>query len=112
MSEADAAIIPFGMDKEDAKINELAQLSPLDYEKCREKEAKVLGARVSVLDKLVDAARPIDAASQILDEVIETLEPWPEPVDGAALAKTIHAKMCLHMTFADPADPVAATIWL
>ena len=53
MSEAEAAIIPFGMSTEDAKIAELAQLSPLDYEKCREKEAKELGVRVSVLDKRI-----------------------------------------------------------
>ena len=35
MNEADAAIIPFGMSTEDAKIAELAALSAIEYEKCR-----------------------------------------------------------------------------
>ena len=84
MSEADAAIIPFGVSKEDAKIAELAQLSPLDYEKCREKEAKAFGARVSVLDKEVAAARPREPDGDTSDP-FEDVEPWPEAVDGAQL---------------------------
>ena len=95
-----------------ARIAELAQLSALAYEKCRQTEAENMGIRVAILDAEVADARPVDAAAQTLDEVIEALEPWSEPVDGAALARAIHAAMCRHMTFADPADPVAATVWL
>lgn len=103
---------PFEMTRQQAVIAELANLSALDYETRREAAAKDLGFRVPVLDTAVADARPADTAAQDADDVIEVLEPWPEPVDGAALANTIHATMCQHMTFADPADPVAATVWL
>ena len=80
----DAAIVPFGMSQEEAKIAELSKLSPLEYEKCRENAATELGFRVSVLDKLVESQRPKPEENAGGDS-FEMVEPWPDPVDGAAL---------------------------
>jgi hypothetical protein len=44
----------------DAKIEQPASLSPVEYEKARKETAKELGYRTSVLDALVKAARPTD----------------------------------------------------
>jgi putative DNA primase/helicase len=108
--EADAAIIPFGMSTEKAKIAELAALSVFDYERCREDEAKVLGARVSVLDKEVAAARPKEPDSDVPDP-FEDVEPWPEPVDGAALLSDIRAVILRFCVLPDHSD-VLVTAWV
>jgi Protein of unknown function (DUF3631) len=73
---------------DDTAIERLARLSPLRFERVREAEAKRLGIRVSILERLVRAARGDGANSnggqgRALD--IPTPEPWPEPVGGAAL---------------------------
>ena len=52
--------------EDDAKIADLAQLSALEYEKCRQTEAENMGLRVSFLDAEVADARPVDAAAQTL----------------------------------------------
>ena len=53
-----AANAPSGMLADDAAITRLARLSLLEYERCRDREAKDLGGiRVSSLDGLVEARR-------------------------------------------------------
>ena len=77
---------------DDALIAELAALSPVQYEKRREAAAKQLDVRMSVLDKLVEAAR---AKDEDIDED-PTSEPlyahWnveaaEEQVDGDVLSR-------------------------
>jgi hypothetical protein len=68
----------------DAEVKRLAALSSLQYERERDDAAKVLGVRVSALDKEVrDVRGANDDAND--DEVVEELDPWFEPVDGAVL---------------------------
>lgn len=95
------------------KIWELAALPVLDYEVRRETEAKALGLRVSVLDKAVEEARPAPAAD-LEDEAdaIETVDPWPEPVDGASLAEEIRDRLRAHVVFGADADVDCATLWI
>jgi Protein of unknown function (DUF3631) len=67
-------------------IRELAALPPLEYERIRLKIATDLGIRVSILDAEVKKMRergqgPTSASALIIPDA----EPWPEPVDGAAL---------------------------
>ena len=79
--------VPFELaadEKAEARIAELAQLPRLKYEVIREAEAKALKIRVSVLDGLVEAARP-DGGNEEGGDPFEVVEPWPDPVDGAAL---------------------------
>ena len=74
-------------DDGDDTIIDLAGLSPLEYEKRRRKEAKKLGIRRPVLDKLVETARMKSSDDRpILDELpgleLPEPDPWPEAVDG------------------------------
>ncbi len=66
----------------DTVVAELAKLSPLEYDKRRDAAAEQLSVRVSTLDKVVAAER----SGGHENEVVEPLEPWPDPVDGADLA--------------------------
>ncbi|MDA3887681.1 MAG: DUF3631 domain-containing protein, partial [Allgaiera sp.] len=93
-----------------ARIAVLAGLPPLEYELIREAEAKALGLRVSVLDKEVDAKRPRDTGH---DEAapFAAVDPWPDPVNGAALADEIRALLMAHVIFGAAGDADTATLW-
>lgn len=85
--------VPFELapdEKAEVRIAELAQLPRLKYEVCREAEAKALKLRVSVLDALVAEARPAEDGEEGGDP-FETVEPWPDPVDGAALLDALQS---------------------
>ena len=73
----------------DLVLDQLAALSPLDYDRERAPAAKRLGVRVAILDAEVDklrvsaiAAQP--ANSQMLS-ILADVEPWPDPIDGSVL---------------------------
>lgn len=85
-----AAETPFGINMAEARISELAQMRPLDYELCREAEAKTLKIRVSVLDAMVTDARPAEGREDGGDP-FEAVEPWPDTVDGAALLDALQS---------------------
>lgn len=91
--------------EQQAKIAELAELSSFDYALRRKDAAKSLGIGVADLDAAVKKARP--SAS-----VVEELKPWSKPVNGSLLADSIHDTLTRHVTFAQSADPVAATLWV
>ena len=98
---------------EDAlQIARLAALPPLNYERERESAAEQMGCRVSILDRLVAAARGRDAApgqGRALD--LREPEPWPSPVDGATLLDGIVTEVRRYVVFgAAAADAVA--LWV
>jgi len=69
------------------EIARLAQMPTMDYDRCREEEAKRLGVRVTTLDDEVKKHRPrqeseLETGSNIF---MEDPDPWPDLVDGAAL---------------------------
>ncbi len=67
-------------------IERLAWLHPLEYEQCREDEAKKHGVRVSVLDAEVSKKRPIsDKAEEKQMIGPQAAKPWHEKVDGQEL---------------------------
>ena len=68
----------------EAVARELAKLSKLKYDQCRDEEAKRLGVRVKVLDEAVRRYRGEDEAEKI-SLLFPAVEPSPEPVDGAGL---------------------------
>jgi putative DNA primase/helicase len=70
-----------------AAVDRLAKLSPLEYDKVRKGEAKALGVRPVTLDAAIKGARK----EEVKDSPFEDVEPWHEPVDGAALLTTITA---------------------
>jgi putative DNA primase/helicase len=94
-----------------ATITQLAALPPLEYERERESAAERMGCRVSILDRLVAAARGGDAGpgqGRALD--LRAPEPWPEPVDGAALLNGIVTEIRRYVVFGAPAADAVA-LW-
>lgn len=82
---------------DDATIAALATLSPLAYERQREAQAERLGVRVSMLDKLVRAASgAADDGLQGKPVDFPEPQPWHEPVNGAALLRTLSRYFSLH----------------
>ena len=80
------------------EIARLAKLPAVKYEQERKAAAEALGLRASVLDQLVQAerARPGgDERDGMQGRAIlfPDPEPWPEPVDGAALLDEITATL-------------------
>lgn len=85
--------VPFELaddERAEARIAELAQLPRLKYEVVREAEAKALKIRVSVLDSMVEAARPVERNEDGGDP-FEAVEPWPDQVDGVALLDVLQS---------------------
>jgi putative DNA primase/helicase len=97
------------------EVARLAALPTLAYEREREPAAEQLGCRVSILDHLVKTAQA--AASPAADSggrgrslEIADIEPWPEPVDGAALLEELAQTICRYVVL-DPAAADAEALW-
>ncbi|MBU6428099.1 MAG: DUF3631 domain-containing protein [Cyanobacteria bacterium REEB65] len=73
----------------DAGARRLAALPEAEYERCRKEKAKELGVRVTFLDRLVEAFRHEDDPEP--ESLVAAPEPWPDPVDGAALLTELAA---------------------
>ena len=90
-----------------ATIARLAALPPLQYDRVRKDEAKILGVRPDTLDKLVrDARRTDDDEAPFID-----VEPWPEPVDPAQLLDEILATIRRFIVL-DVEQAYATTLWV
>lgn len=97
------------------EVKRLAGLDPAAYETARKDAAARLGWRASILDAEVLKARPRRADASDDDaapEAIETVEAWPDPVEGARLAEEIRDRLRAHVIFASPADADCAALWL
>jgi hypothetical protein len=102
-------------ERDDATIERLASLPPLEYERVRQAEAEKLGIkRVSVLDHLVRAKRLLsNPAADPLQGVAVTLadvEPWPEPVKGAEVLDQITERL-RHYAVMSAAAADAIALW-
>ena len=76
------------LDEFEQAVIRLAALLPHEYDRCRKEEAKDLDVRTKTLDDAVKAQREKLQGNDVLQgRAIEwpDTEPWPEPVDGAAL---------------------------
>ncbi|MGH8611629.1 MAG: DUF3631 domain-containing protein, partial [Gammaproteobacteria bacterium] len=95
-------------------ISRLAALSPIEYDRAREKEATRLGVRVATLDAEVAKARKtatgendnLQGQAVLFDEP----EPWPEPVDGEAVLNEIAKTFLRYLVLPDHAE-VALALW-
>ena len=94
-----------------SNLEHLAALQPIEYDRRREEEAKRLGIRVGTLDqevaKLRDAA---DEAASGKPAIFKTIEPWPDPVDGAELLDRLADSARRYMALPDYAD-VTLPLW-
>ncbi len=89
-------------------IAELAQLSPMEYDRARKAKAKELGVRPATLDAEVKKARQENDATTI--QFVEP-EPWPQSVDGGVLLDTVRAFILRYVAITD-AGAVAASLWV
>lgn len=65
------------------RLKELAQLSPIDYEKARPKAAEELGCKLTTLDAELRQFKAAQAPENDLGAVpVEEVEPYDYPVDG------------------------------
>src|SRR6516162_2519223 len=96
----------------DEKIDELARLSAIEYERRRERAAKDLGVRISILDEEVKTCRTrlaLKAEPPLFPHW--HVEAWPEAVDGNALIRDIMRRLQRHVVLA-PAQALTAALWI
>ena len=98
----------------EAAVVRLAKLPPHEYDKVRKVEADRLAVRVATLDEAVEKARPAPPAGESEGKgsalELPDFEPWPEPVDGAALFKEIATTIREHVVLS-AAQADAAALW-
>ena len=98
-----------------AEVKRLAGLDPIAYETERKDAAARLGCRASVLDAAVQKVRTSGAGDVGEDANsigIETLTPWPTPVDGISLAEKVRDLLRAYVVFGSSGDVDAATLWI
>ena len=95
----------------DAEIARLARLSLLKYEHQRTASAKLLGMRASTLDRVVAIERG-DTNTKGQGRPLDLLdpEPWPKPVNGTALLRSLHRYFARHLVLPIGAAAVMA-LW-
>jgi putative DNA primase/helicase len=97
-----------------AEIARLAALSPIECDRQLPEAATRLGCLVSTLRHEVDAKRNAmsgnGSAGQGQPLVLHEPEPWPDPVDGAALLEETVTAIRQYVVFTD-AQAVATTLW-
>lgn len=80
---------PLTLQEQQATIQHLATLPPLEYDQKREGAAKDLGVRVATIDKLVTEKRKEGKEND--DGGIEDIVPWHDPVNLLPLLNEISA---------------------
>lgn len=112
ISGADAASASATSD--DAELERLAALSPLDYDRQRAAAAKRLACRASTLDAEVGRFRPRAealAAGKGSPLTLDRPNPWPESVDCASLLSDI-AEVVTRYVVLPPAAADAVALWV
>lgn len=69
-----------------AQIDQLAELTPIQFDKVRKEKSRELGIRSVTLDAAVKAAKKKDDGDELTFEVVE---PWSDAIDGAELLTNI-----------------------
>ena len=96
-----------------AVLDRLAKLSPIEYDRARVAAAKQLGVRAPILDRLVEAGREKgggDDGKQGRPLNLPAPQPWPDPIVGAELlAETVEA-ITRYMVLPDGAAETTA-LW-
>ena len=95
---------------ERAEIARLAALNPLQYDRQRAAAAEQLDVSVSALDKAVKGARSEQADTKGQGRPLElpSIDPWPDPVNGAELLDAICSAIRRHVVMPEgSADAMA-----
>ena len=103
------AAIPNETDSE--IFDRLAKLSPADYDRCREDEAKRLKIRVATLDSEIQKNRPKSGETlQGCKMNLADVELWPEAVNGADVLSEIADTFARYVALPDGAGDAIA-LW-
>jgi hypothetical protein len=96
-----------------ALIDELAQLSGLDYARRRRAAARDLGIKVGDLEREVRARREAIAAERGAPPLFGhwVVEPWPEPVDADALIVALVRRIRRHVVLT-LYEAVTVALWI
>ena len=94
---------------DNARLERLASLSPIEYDREREAEAKALGVRSSTLDKLVKGVRQQKNETEGID--FDDVETWPHPVEPAALLSDLSGTIRRFIVCPDETSHAAA-LWM
>jgi hypothetical protein len=100
---------------EKALIDALARLGPLDYARRRKQAAEDLGVNIGDINDAVRARREeIEREAAKIeppDHGHWVVEPWPEPVDGAALLGELVGRISRHHVISRP-KAIAVALWI
>jgi len=93
---------------DDEKIQWLASLKPLEYDRVRKEQATALQVRPATLDAMVKAARSDESEADRLP--FAEVEPHPEPIDPAQLLDEVADTIRLFIVL-DTEQAHAAALW-
>ena len=93
---------------DDEVIAKLAAMKPLEYDRVRKEQAKVLNVRPATLDDLVKIAREGEAQT---DSIFTDIEPWPEPINPAQLLDELTSTIQRFIVL-DRHQAQAAALWV
>lgn len=98
----------------DQAIARLAAMPLVDYDRCRDAEAKALGIRTSTLDEAVKTKRPkrLRNAEQLQGDELNLADPeyWPEPINGAEVLSEASETFSRYLALPDGAADAMA-LW-
>jgi len=103
-----ASIEPDDTEPMDDAIDRLAQLSPLEYDKVRQAEAKVLKVRASTLDAAVSEVRKAEQEQRSMFAIVE---PWPDEVNGCDLLDELSTTIRTYIVMPKHA-PETVALWV
>ncbi|WP_174769873.1 DUF3631 domain-containing protein [Paraburkholderia hayleyella] len=89
-------------------IERLAALKPMQYDRVRGAEARRMGVKVSTLDRMILATRSSESRA---DDPFPEVEPWHEPVDGAALLDEL-VRVVQRFIVCNTATAHATALWI
>ena len=96
----------------EAKLAEVCKLSELKYQRERSELATELNITVGALDKLRHQQSATSTSEDDCnDELVNGVVPWPEPVDGDALAAEVQALLNRYCVLQQHTD-VTTTVWV
>ena len=95
----------------EAEICRLATLAPIAYDQKREAAAKAIGCRLSTLDEMVQAHRPLPDAAAGRSVSLPAVDLWPDPVPAAALLDELTETIRRHVIL-NPSAAAVVALWI
>jgi putative DNA primase/helicase len=108
--QIEAAAAPKETDEE--KLQRLAALSPIEFDRAADKEADAMGVNVGTLRSEVAKLRgKANDSAQGFAVELPDVQPWPDPVDGAEVLSAVAARFLLYVAL-PPGAADALALWV